>query len=224
MQSTPCLQAGRARTGWWTGPVAFAPRACSRSPLCLPVVSGPRAPTGLSTPTCFRLLLGSLVFLPESKHQPGIQTCYKTIQPSNTRAKNYLQHLFRSQLNKVHHVFERGEKKKARLWLYVKSGWIAGLWVMKKRREKTTHTPQTIRPETRKQEWSVSMGGGPQKCPLPMRHPSSDQTSRVWGRRPTLALESHHWHLGAAFFPYSLWQRESPIKNLRDVGSEDACP
>lgn len=54
-----------------------------------------------------------------------------------------------------------------------------------------------------------------QKCLLSMKHPSSDQTGSVWGRLPSPAIwvETHHWHLGAAFS-----MTKFPIKKPQGLG------
>lgn len=181
-------------------PTAFPP--CGPAPLLLCVYLW--SPRNWSSHLPFHthllyLLLGGFVFLPESNPQHWIKTGYTTIQPSAAWAKNYLQHRSRSQLNKAYHAFD----KKARLWLYLKSGWRARLWDMKKRREKTTHTLQSIRRRGEKKRlthrrplgqklenesdplaWDVTH----QNCLLSMQHPSSDQSSSVWGRLPTPAI------------------------------------
>ena len=142
------------------------------------------------------------------------------MQPSHTWAKNYLQHLSRSQLNKAHHTFD----KNARLCLSLKSEWIEGPWDMKKRREKSlfdTSILQATRPETRKREWSVREVTL-QKRLLPMEHPSSDPTPSLWGRLPAPAVWVSLLTPGCCFL-YVLLVTKSPITSLWDLGSEDTC-
>lgn len=148
--------------------MAFPLGGPAKSPLCLPVVSYQRElPPAFPYPS---VSISYWVALFSSLNQTtSIESRFATKQSSRATLgqRIILLHLSRSQLNKAHHTFD----KEARLWLYLKSGCRAGLWDMKKRREKTTHTLQTIRPETRKREWSARVG-----CDIP-EVPAVNETS-----------------------------------------------
>lgn len=187
----------------------------------LPVVSRTQAPTCLSILICFHLLLGSLVFLPESKHQPWIKTCYKMIQPSNTQAKNYLQHLFWSQLNKAHHAFEREKKTKIVTISQVRVNSRVLSYEEEERKLHTHHRPlgQKLGNKSDPLAWAVNPRSA--CCQGNIRLPIKLAVCEEGGQ--PLPSQSRHWHLGAAFSLHSLWQRKSPIKSLQDLGSEDTC-
>lgn len=190
------------------------------SPLCLPVVSYQPDPPPTPVPTlgphpsrlfitiCFHLLLSSFVFLPVSNHQQRIQTCYKTIQPSSTWTKDYLQHLGRSHLKKAYHIIHLTQKS---MILSVSPARAKNRALRQEKVEKKTFT---LRPLGQKLEnerdafvWAVTH----QKCLLSTKHPSSDQTSSVWGSRSSPAVWVSSLTSGCCFF-YFVYDKVSNKK------------